>query len=256
MSDMQPSVPLYDHIVVVIEENHSASEIAAYAPYISSLITGGASLTNYSALTHPSQPNYFALYAGDTMGIADNRNHSYSDVPTLATALQDAGKNFTGYIEEGSPRKHNPWESFGEYSVEQRMSNFPTDYSQLPTVSFVIPNLNNDMHDGSVSQGDTWLRQNLSAYTHWAKNNNSLLVVTTDEDDLSGSNQVMTVLNGAHVVPGTYTQSANHYSLLKTIAAAAGVRAPGKAATASPLMGMFDTPSIPPPVSPPHHSSP
>ena len=43
----------------------------------------------------------------------------------------------------------------------------------LPTVAFVIPNLNNDMHNGkpaqSIPAGDTWLRQNLDDYYQWAK---------------------------------------------------------------------------------------
>ena len=66
-------MPAYDHIVVVVEENHSFGGIIGnpQAPYINSLASGGALLTNYHAITHPSQPNYFALYAGSTFGVAD-----------------------------------------------------------------------------------------------------------------------------------------------------------------------------------------
>jgi len=66
------AVPAYSHIVVVIMENHNYSEIAgnAQAPYINSLMAGGANLTNMSGIVHPSQPNYFALYAGSTFGTA------------------------------------------------------------------------------------------------------------------------------------------------------------------------------------------
>src|SRR6185295_9638920 len=88
----------YDHIVVVVEENHSASEIIGnpQAPYINALASGGALLTNYHAVTHPSQPNYFALYAGSTFGVQDSGDHTLPD-PTLATILQDSGRNFIGY---------------------------------------------------------------------------------------------------------------------------------------------------------------
>src|ERR1044072_4700766 len=108
-------MPAYDHIVVVIEENHSFSQIIGnpQAAYINSLASGGALLTNYHAITHPSQPNYLALYGGSTFGVRDNNNHNLPD-PTLATVLQAAGRSFVGYIEPGSPRKHNPWEAFPE----------------------------------------------------------------------------------------------------------------------------------------------
>jgi len=136
-------MPAYDHIVVVVEENHSFGGIIGnpQAPYINSLASGGALLTNYHAITHPSQPNYFALYAGSTFGVADSGIHNLPD-PTLATVLQAAGKSFVGYIDPGSPRKHNPWESFPEgFTVEQGIGAFPADFSQLPDVSFVVPNL-------------------------------------------------------------------------------------------------------------------
>src|SRR3954452_22212513 len=134
-------MPAYDHIVVVVEENHSFGEIIGnpQAPYINSLASGGALLTNYHAVTHPSEPNYFALYAGSTFGVADDANYAEPD-PTLATVLQTAGKTFTGFVETGppaSPRKHNPWESFAEGTAVEKSftTQFPRDFSQLPDVS-------------------------------------------------------------------------------------------------------------------------
>lgn len=155
------SVPSYSHIVVVVEENHSYQEIAgntAQAPFINSLIAGGASLSNFTALTHPSQPNYFALYAGSTFGTADDNPHSEPD-PTLYTVLQAAGGSFTGFVDEGgggSDFNHDPWTSFPEgRSVQTDFTSFPGlfptgDYSSLPTVSFVIPSTTNDMHSGTI----------------------------------------------------------------------------------------------------------
>ena len=66
-------IPAYKHIVVVVEENHNYDEIAgnSQAPYINSLMATGANLTNYDAISHPSQPNYYALYAGSTFGTYD-----------------------------------------------------------------------------------------------------------------------------------------------------------------------------------------
>jgi len=78
-----------------------------------------------------------------------------------------------------------------ETSSNLRFADFPSDYTKLPTVAFVIPNLNHDMHNGTpknrIPTGDAWLRQNLDRYYQWAKNNNSLLIVTFDENhDKSG----------------------------------------------------------------------
>ena len=129
----------------------------------------GALFVNAFAVSHPSQPNYFVLFSGSTLGVFDNDNHTF-DSPTLAGALSTAQKSFVGYVEGGSPRKHNPWESFANSrATERSFTEFPSDFSQLPTVSFVIPNLDNDMHDGSVLDGDTWVKVHLGPYAEWTK---------------------------------------------------------------------------------------
>ena len=94
-----------------------------------------------------------------------------------------------------------------------------SDYATLPTVSFVIPNLDNDMHDGTIEQADAWLSTNLTRYANWALANNSLLVVTWDEDDDGADNQIPTIICGAHVRPGAYPETISHYNLLSTVRA-------------------------------------
>jgi hypothetical protein len=232
---MTTYTPTYDHIVVVVEENRTYANIIgnSEAAYINSLASGGALLANYHAVTHPSEPNYFALYAGSTFGIQDDGDHTEQG-PTLESILQANGESFLGYVDAGSPRKHNPWESFPEaFSVERSFGSFPlNDFSQLPDVSFVMPNLNDDMHDGSVVQADQWLEANLDSYAQWARTHNSLFVVVWDEDDSSGSNQVPAILYGAHVNTGTYGASYTHYDLLNTLLSAFHLSAPNEAANA------------------------
>ena len=229
------SVPAYSHIVVVIMENHNYSQIAgnsAQAPYINSLMAGGANLTNMSALVHPSQPNYFALYAGSTFGTTDDNQHSEPD-PSIYTILQANGLTFQGYVDTtggGSDFNHDPWVSFPEgYSVQTDFTSFPAlfasgNYSSLPAVSFVIPSITNDMHSGTIQAADTWLQTNMSAYAQWAKANNSLRVVVWEEDDNDNdsepSNQIPAVIYGANVVQGNYITAYNDYNLTSTIMAA------------------------------------
>ena len=66
----------------------------------------------------------------------------------------------------------------------------------LPTVSFVVPNQENDMHSGSVRTADDWLRRNIRPYVRWARRHNSLLVLTWDEGS-GDDNHIATLVVGA-----------------------------------------------------------
>lgn len=252
VGDGTGDVPAYSHIVVVVEENQDYSQIIGNttgAPYINSLAANGALLTNYDAVAHPSEPNYFALYAGSTFGVTDDNDHAVPD-PTLATVLENSNPSmsFIGYEEglnDGSyDPNHTPWNYFPEgNSVARDFSTSPFasgNYSSLPNVSFVIPNVNDDMHTGTIAQGDTWLQNNIASYAQWAEANNSLLMVTWDENDgTSDGNHVATILDGAHITPGSYGAAYNHYDTLSTILASFGLSGPNSAATAAPFSGMW-----------------
>lgn len=220
------ALPAPDHVVVVMMENHSFGEILdpQRAPFIAGLAAKGASFTNAFAVSHPSEPNYFALFSGSTQNVHDDGFYRFTHAPTLAGALEAAKKSFIGYIEAGSPRKHDPWESFASArGVERPLADFPTDFAALPTVSFVIPDLDDDMHDGSVAAGDRWVQAHLGTYAQWAETHNSLLVVTFDEDDYSADNRIPTIIYGDHVKPGRYTERITHYSVLNTLVAMYGL---------------------------------
>jgi hypothetical protein len=220
------STGTYDHILVVVEENHGYADIigSSAAPYLNSLAAQGVSFTDFHGEAHPSQPNYLALFSGSTQGVTDDNSVFFPTTPTLAGELLHAGYSFTGYAEASKTGYHDPWEQFGEsQNLGKDFSQFPTDFTQLPTVSFVVPNVNDDMHNGTVAQGDQWLSTNLSAYANWAMTHNSLLVVTWDEDDGSSSNLIPTIVVGAGIPAGQNSQTVNHYSLLHTIENAYGL---------------------------------
>jgi phosphatidylinositol-3-phosphatase len=236
------NLPQPDHVVVVILENHSFGQIVDpnRAPFIYGLAAGGALFVNAFAVSHPSQPNYFALFSGSTQGVSDNGGHTF-DAPTLAGALHAARKSFVGYVETGSPRSHNPWVSFvNALGTERNLSTFPSNFTRLPTVSFIIPGLNNDMHEGSVRDGDTWLKVHLGAYAEWAKTHNSLLIVTFDEDDHSAENHIPTIIYGARVRPGQYAERISHYSVLSTLLAMYALPPFAEAATTPPIRSIWD----------------
>lgn len=306
------NLPVYDHIVIVVEENKDYHEIIGnpVAPYINEVIKPeGANFTQCYGEEHFSQGNYFWFFSGD------NQNVGFSDqVPNretnpyypfntsnLGQQLIDNGYTFKGYAESlpaigdtsvtsnvrgPYARKHVPWISFAnvpngstvETSSNLRFIDFPTpdNYDSLPTVCFVIPNLDHDMHncyppncDSSsvenmmqccIGKGDTWLKENIDTYYQWAKENNSLLILTFDEnDDKRGyqgltnpmiaieskfcdeskidpeycvdlENRIVTIFAGAHIKAGDYQEGKGitHVNILRTIEAMYGLPKSGK----------------------------
>jgi hypothetical protein len=96
------------------------------------------------------------------------------------------------------------------FTTFQSIAAGPGGFDALPTVSFVVPNQDNDMHDGSIADGDAWVQGNLAAYYAYASDpaNNSLLVITFDEDgDNTATNQITTIFAGALVAPGDYYET-------------------------------------------------
>jgi phosphatidylinositol-3-phosphatase len=251
-------LPTPSHVVIVIEENRSQTNIIGNksAPFINALAAGGAMMAQSFAETHPSEPNYLALFAGNTFGVTKDVCPVNAGVaPNLASELLSAGYTFGGYSEDlpavGSPvcsagkyaRKHVPWANFSNVPPANSVpfSAFPTaaDYANLPTVAFVIPNNDNNMHDGSIAAGDAWLNRELVGYANWAGANNSLLIVTWDEDDGSPRNQIPTVIYGAHVQPGTYSEKISHYNVLSTLEQMYGLPKTGNAAIAPAIASIW-----------------
>jgi acid phosphatase len=234
--------------------------------------------------------------AQDALNNGDNYNTGQPfSVPNLGAELLAAGKSFAGYSEDlpyegytgkdnvpfsggingnrSYVEKHNPWAQFQGSGPNQLPAdtNQPftafqstTDFSQLPTVSLVVPNEYNDMHDtvsknglyavgqtgvdkfgapvndaGTIQNGDTWLQNNLEAYREWATTHNSLLVVVWDENDydFTNSNNIPMVIDGAPnlVQPGVNSSDVNHFDLLKTLEGYYGLAPTGLAATADGL---------------------
>lgn len=261
-------LPRPDHIVIVLEENKGDTQIvgSAAAPYITSLANGGAYFSKSYAIEHPSQPNYLDLFAGGNQGVTDDNlpaNLPFSS-PNLAANLRAKGFTFADYSESlpnsglttdssiggGYRRKHNPvvnWQNDASptanqvpSSMNRDLSAFPTDFTQLPTVSFVIPTQNNDMHDGSIATGDAWLKAKMDAYAQWAKTHNSLLIVTFDEDDNSLGNRISTIFYGQPAKTGVYSGFIDHYSVLRTLEDIYGTAYAGASATSAPIIDCWN----------------
>jgi len=229
-------LPRPDHVVVVIEENRGYSQMMNMRnsnSYIHALARRGALFTQSYGVTHPSQPNYLALFSGSTQGVTRNSCPHTFDNDNLASSLLAAGLSF-GSFSESLPaagdlscssgayqRKHNPvanWQGTRlPAALNRSFADFPSDFSRLPTVSFVIPDQDNDMHDGDFEAGDEWLKRHIGPYVDWAMKHNSLLILTWDEDDYQEGNHIVTILAGPMVRTGSSDQRIDHYSVLRTL---------------------------------------
>ena len=260
-------LPRPNHVVVVVEENKAYGQIIGNvaAEYLNRLASDAALFTNSFAITHPSQPNYLALFSGSTHGILNDQCPILVSGDNLASQLRKKGLGF-GIYSESMPfagydacssadnyyvRKHNPavnWQNKNlTPEVNMPFDNFPSDYAKLPTLSIVIPNLLDDMHDGrtlrdQIARGDAWLKSNLDAYVQWARSNNSLLIVTWDEDDGSGENRIPTMFVGPMVQPGKYNRRIDHYNVLRTLEEMYELAALGNAVHADAIRDIWVSP--------------
>jgi phospholipase C len=179
-------------VFTVVMENHSRSDIFgnSQAPYINQLAQSGAVAAAYhDSYVHPSEPNYIWMVAGENFGILNdddpNGGNTIASTSHLADQIETAGLTWKSYQESmGQPcglsshgayaAKHNPFAYFSDingwdgqrFQPSARCTDHLVDFSQLdvdlasgqvPDYVFITPNLDNDMHDGSIAQGDTWL---------------------------------------------------------------------------------------------------
>jgi phosphatidylinositol-3-phosphatase len=247
--------PYASYVVVMIMENRDYDLVIGSkdAPYINgTLVPEAALMTNSHAITHPSQPNYLALFSGSTQGIKDDScPHSFGTA-NAGEELLRAGETFDGYSESMPldgytgcysgeyARKHNPWVNFTNVPSTSNLiyKHFVTPPS---TLTIIVPNLCNDMHDCSTRRGDTWLKNNLPPILTYNKAHNGLFILTWDEaaPDANGKNQIPTLLIGPTIKPGMYSQHVTHYSVLRTIEDIAGIACTAQACKAKDLEGMW-----------------
>jgi phosphatidylinositol-3-phosphatase len=245
-----------DHLIVVLEENHSFEEIigAPTAPFLNRLAAHGTLLTDYHAITHPSLPNYVALLSGHTP-IEDNCHGCTFTGPNLVDQLEAHHISWAGYF-QGLPRPCFGQAAAGAYTeaVDPFMHaadighhpsrcdrvlpfrRFHPDLAagRLPTVVFVMPDLDHEMHSGPVRVADAWLRRlvgQVQASPVWRQD--TRLLVTFDEsrhgdvrsccDGLGRGGRIPTIVAGPRIPPGHDGTPYTHYSLLRSIEAAFGL---------------------------------
>lgn len=258
-----PSVPAFDHVVVVMFENKESTRVLGSrdAPTFRAYAQSHAQLTRYHGVTHPSLPNYLALVSGSTHGIKENCTACVISAPTIADTIEASGRTWKTYA-EGLPRpgftgaasgryakKHNPllyFRSVAGNAARRRAGIVPfTELARdlreelLPEFSLVVPDMCNSMHDCPLAVGDRWLRK---LVPRLAKLPNTAVFIVFDEGTTRarGGGHVPAIALGSAVLPRSrYTAVANHYGLLRTIEEAWGLPLLGRSARTPPITGIW-----------------
>ncbi|MBA2559542.1 MAG: phosphoesterase, partial [Propionibacteriales bacterium] len=191
----------------IIEENHSYTQMRDQMPYLWSLAQQYGYATNWTALTHPSLPNYLAIVGGSTFGVTDDQEpfaHPI-DAETVFDQALNVGKRARLWAESMPANcyltnasrygvRHNPWTYFtpsrarcNSYDVPARSFMTVAANNRLPAAGMLIPNGCNDGHDCSLATADGWLKARLPTVlgSDDFTSGRLVVVVTADEDDHS-----------------------------------------------------------------------
>jgi acid phosphatase len=267
------TMPHSKHVVIVMEENQSYSTVVGNTtswPNLNALIGKGALATHYYSNSHPSIGDYFMLTTGQLLTTNDN-SRTVWNVDSIARRMRSAGMTFRIYA-EGIPRgyvggntglyliRHNPFAMLSDIADNKAVADyhifpftqFATDVANgtLPEYSYIVPNIDDDAHNGTPHAADAWLQKNvvgrLSAHSSFETGGDGFLVVSFDEaagsDTTHGGGHVAAVMWGPIVKAG-YKQTSStvyqHQSLLRTEMQLLGLSTPPAAAASAPVMSEF-----------------
>lgn len=270
----QPQTPIpnsqatFSHVVIVVEENHSYSEVMGNTsmPYFNQLASQYSVAAQYFANAHPSLPNYFMLTTGQTETLDDNFSGTISD-DNVVRELIKAGKSWKcyaesipsqGYLQGDSGlylRHHDPFTYLSDVQNDSSQAanivpftQFATDLANnaLPQYSFVVPDVMDDAHDGTLAQADSWLQSNIAPLiANPAFQASGLLIITFDEGDQSdlnhGGGQVATLIISSQAKNRYQSQTIyQHQSTLRLMMVSSGITTlPGSSASAPDMTEFF-----------------
>jgi len=260
------TVPAFSHIFEIVMENHEYGSVIGRpdAPYVNNLAATYGLATNYFAASHPSLPNYFALTAGSTFGIASDCTTCYVNATNIADQVESSGRSWKAYMEDmpapcfigasdgNYAMKHNPFMYYSDIRNNAArcadhvvpFTQFGVDMStgQVPNFVWITPNMCSDTHDCPVSTGDTWLANVVPRIIGSAAfRNGGVLFITWDEGssdasccgDAWGGHVATLVISPKSIAGARSSIAENHYSLLRTIEDGFGLGHLGAAAWSS-----------------------
>ena len=245
----------YTHVAWIVLENVGTAVVGSrQAPTFNALAERCGLATNDHGVTHPSLPNYLALTAGTTAGVADDGEPSAHPLAVASIFSQLHGHWRS--LEESMPRpcdrvtsglyaaRHNPAVYFTSLGAACARDDVALTWPlQLGApFTFITPNVCHDMHSCPVATGDAWLARAVSSVIASAQYQSRTLVlfITFDENNGDASNQVPTLVIAPSVARGLrVTTSFSHYSLLATTETLLGLARLGAARSAPTFLRPF-----------------
>jgi acid phosphatase len=259
-----PTRALVDKVLIVVLENHSLDETIAAMPYLRDLSQYFAYAADYSAVAHPSLPNYLAIAGGSTFDVVDDGDpsvHPIHGASVFGQAIAAGGtaalyaEGMTTSCESVSDGRyavrHNPWAYFVDEGDLCRKFDVSLDHlaadidaGSLPNVGMVVPDVCNDGHDCPLTTTDDWYRDLLPSVLAGPDFQSGRLVVvlTADEDDREHENRVLTVVLRLGGDVGAVSQPLTHYSLSRLCSEVSGASALRDAAEAPSMADAFGIP--------------
>jgi hypothetical protein len=273
------TVPAFTHVYIVLMENEELSDIIGNpsAPYINGLASQYGVGKAYTAVSHPSLPNYMALTSGGTQ-FTNDCSGCVVNVANIADRVEGAGRTWKGYMESmPSPclttdsglyaQRHNPFVHYANIvNNSARCNAHVVPFTQLttdlqtgsvPSFAWITPNVCSDMHDCSIATGDQWLSELVPQIMGTPDFGTSVLFIVWDEGstNIGGGGVVTLVVVSPMVHAVQSTQAANHYDLLRTITNAFDASPLGLAAGGRALTEYFVS-AVPALIGPPVSQSP
>jgi len=231
-------------ILVIMEENHGTPQVfPSGMPYLWQLARRYAYASDWSAITHPSLPNYLAIFSGsafnDPPDCGPGPGCAYPAPSVFGQALA-LGKTARSY-EESMPRpcdrsdsgayavRHNPWAYIPGETAACRSGDVPAGTPSggalasavragtLPSVGLITPNLINDAHDGTLGQADAWLRRWIPVIMSGPDWRHGRLAIAVVFDEGEPGLRVPFVLIAPGLSGAVVRQPLDHYALTRLI---------------------------------------
>ncbi|OLD79043.1 hypothetical protein AUF62_00765 [archaeon 13_1_20CM_52_20] len=281
----------FQYIVTILMENNGLCDVTPSivsgcnsssipAPYLTTLAQTYGFSTHYTAVDHPSEPNYVALFGGSTFGYTSDGYCCFQlNAPNLVDRLETAGLTWKAFAEDASgsgtcnfmpPRSgdHYPFIGFSDMKPSARCADMLTTTSPLdqefvgalngatlPNYVWLTPNDTDNMHSSSVAVGDAYLATLVPLILSsrmFTTQKAALFIVFDEGNDFcptgnSNSDCVVAEWSGP-AVKKAYSSSTsyNHYSYLSTLEANWNLPSlTSNDASATPMTEFFGTP--PPP---------
>jgi acid phosphatase len=231
--------PAITKVLVFVVENHSLAQMRRSMPRVHAFASRYAYASDYTAIRHPSLPNYIAMVSGSTLGITDDGDPAAhplraNNVFRQALAHQRTAKVYADsmpgpcYLHNAGEYavRHNPWTYFVRDRSSCRRYDLPAARlrpdvadGRLPTVGFVIPNLVHDAHDASLAAADRWISRRIDLIRSgpdWTSGQLAI-VLTADEDDSHHGNRVLTLVASRYQQHKVVGRHLTHYSLTRLL---------------------------------------